>query len=180
MATVTGTLDLESTTFSVTLNDPPETSAHTIRSGRPKFITTNADGYFETELDAGIWRVAIPHTEAFLIDVPTGSAFYDLEDITTSQQDELHQQLIEWTLSEAFAISSVSYDVNGIMATASVTWPDETTGVWTTTEANTDFLVPDAFTITYVKYGVTTTVTQSTVTRDEDGNVTDQPLPTVE
>lgn len=179
MATVAGTLDLESTTFSFTLNSPPTTAASTLKSGRPKFVTTNADGYFETELDAGIWRVSIPHTPAFLIDVPTGSALYDIEDIETSTSDEQDQQLIEWTLAEAFAVSGVSYDGNGIIASATVTWPDEKTGTWTTTTANEEFLVPDAFTVTYTNYNVTKTVTQSAVTRDDDGNVTDQPLPTV-
>lgn len=179
MATITATLDLESTTFSVTLNDPPTTAASTIKSGKPKFVTTNADGYCEFDLDAGIYRVDIPATPAFLIDVPAGSGSYDLEDITTSSADELAEQLVAWTLSESFAMSGVAYDSDGILESADITWPDEVTGELNVTVANEEFLVPDAFTATYVKYSATRTVTQSTITRDEDGAVLTQPLPTV-
>jgi hypothetical protein len=86
-------------------------------------------------------------------------------------------RLIEIANGEGFEAVAATYDGDGVVTTATVKWPDGSAGVFTTTVKNTDFLVPDAFTITHVDSGKT--VTQATVTRDADGNVTVKPAMTV-
>jgi hypothetical protein len=58
--------------------------------------------------------------------------------------------------------TSITYDANDIIATANVTWPDGTSGVWTTTSASTAGVL--IYTVTWV--GSTTKTVTCTVTRD--------------
>jgi hypothetical protein len=74
------------------------------------------------------------------------------------------------------AYTSVVRDSNGAATSASVVWPDGTSGTYTATTVSTAFPgAVDAYTVTYV--GATTkTVTQAAVTRDATtGAVTAQP-----
>jgi len=61
---------------------------------------------------------------------------------------------------------------NGAPTSAAVTWPDGTTGVYTGTPSPTFAGSIDSYTITY---GTTKIYTQPTVTRDANGNITNQP-----
>lgn len=56
--------------------------------------------------------------------------------------------LIAFANDTNLRMSSVTYDANDIIATANVTWPDGTSGVWTTTGATADG--PTGATVTYV------------------------------
>jgi hypothetical protein len=81
------------------------------------------------------------------------------------------------TAAQAFsALSGVTRDSNSALLSATVTWPDGTTGTWTTDTVSTDF--PGAIDAYHVTYG-SKTVTQSAVTRDGSGAVTTQPALTV-
>jgi hypothetical protein len=60
------------------------------------------------------------------------------------------------------------YDANDIIATANVTWPDGTAGVWTTTSATADG--PTGATVTYV--GSTTKTVTLAWTYDGSGRQT--------
>ena len=61
---------------------------------------------------------------------------------------------------------------DGAPTSAAVEWPDETTGVFTGTPSATFPGSLDSYTITY---GTTRTYTQPTVTRDANGDITNQP-----
>ena len=85
----------------------------------------------------------------------------------------LNASLSAWALSSAFSITSATRDSDGVIATASVAWPDGSTGAFTRTTKNSTFLTIDAYTVTHTFSGKT--VTQSAVTRDASGSVTAQP-----
>lgn len=85
--------------------------------------------------------------------------------------------LIDWTLSEAFTVSSVTYDSQGVISSAAVVWRDGGTGTFTTTIVNQTFLTIDAFNVTHV--GLGRRVTQPAVTRNDQGQVTVRPALTV-
>lgn len=85
-----------------------------------------------------------------------------------------------WTVSEAYAVASVTRDSNRAIATASVIWPDGLTGAFTTDTPSTEFPgAIDAYHVTYVWSGGSKTITQAAVTRDALGAVTAQPEPVV-
>lgn len=94
----------------------------------------------------------------------------------------LTQQLLAWTEAEAFSQTNRLHDANGILESASVIWPDGKLGDLTVLAANLPFLAVDSFEVTYVR-GVglpTYRITQGAVGRNENGDVTWKPRPTVE
>lgn len=71
-------------------------------------------------------------------------------------------------------------DVNDAITSAPAVWPDGATGVFTATVLSTAFPgAIDAYTITHTLNAVTTTYTQSTMTRNANGAVTIRPAITV-
>ncbi len=87
-------------------------------------------------------------------------------------------QLKTWALSEAYTVLSATRNTNNVVTTASVKWPDGTTGTFIATTINTTFNAIDAYTITYDSDPVKT-ITQSAVTRNSSGAVTAQPELTI-
>lgn len=85
--------------------------------------------------------------------------------------------LKEIVSAEGYELTAITYDSGGVVETATVLWPDGSTGVYTTTVKNTQFSAVDAFTITHADSGKT--VTQSAVTRNSTGAVTVKPTLTV-
>lgn len=85
--------------------------------------------------------------------------------------------LLGWAYAQSFRLVSATRDANSAITTASVVWPDGSTGTFTTTTASTAFPgAIDAYTVTYVpSSGPTKTITQTAVTRDSAGAVTAQP-----
>lgn len=94
----------------------------------------------------------------------------------SSVQDE-DSTLIGWVASEAYTLTSATRDSDGVITTATVSWPDGSTGTFTRTIKNATFLTIDAYTVTHTSSGKT--VTQASVTRDASGNVTAQPALTI-
>lgn len=87
------------------------------------------------------------------------------------------QTLKEWVTGEDYELTSITYDANGVVTTATVKWPDGSAGTFTTTDQNSTWLAVDAFTISHTASGKT--VTQAAVTRDSNGLVTTKPALTV-
>lgn len=87
--------------------------------------------------------------------------------------------LKSWTESGAFEMTAITYDgtTTTVPVTATVKWPDDSAGTFTATTINATFAVVDAYTITHTASG--STVTQSAVTRNAEGNVTVKPALTV-
>lgn len=87
------------------------------------------------------------------------------------------QMLREWTESEAYEATSIARDSDGVVTTATVKWPDGSGGTFTTTAKNATWTAIDSYTISHTDSGQT--VTQSTVTRNSDGEITTKPALTV-
>lgn len=81
---------------------------------------------------------------------------------------------------DALIVGAITRDSNGAATSASVVWPDGSTGTYTATTVSTAFPgAVDAYTVTWVGSS-TKTVTQSAVTRDSTtGAVTSRPAMTV-
>ncbi len=86
-------------------------------------------------------------------------------------------RLKEWVSGEDYEITAATYDSDGVPTTATVKWPDGSAGTFTTTTKNRTWLAVDAYTISHTASGKT--VTQATVTRDGNGQVTVKPALTV-
>jgi len=82
-----------------------------------------------------------------------------------------------WAAGECYTVTSATRDSDGVITTATVSWPDGSAGAFTTVTKNATFLTVDAYTVTHTSSGKT--VTQPAVTRDASGNVTAQPAITI-
>lgn len=87
------------------------------------------------------------------------------------------QTLIMWASGGSYTLTSATYNANAVMTSATVSWPDGSSGTYTATTINPVFNVADSWSITHSITGLT--VTQSLVTRDANGNITAQPNLTV-
>ena len=83
------------------------------------------------------------------------------------------QTLREWAEAGAYEATAVTFDSDQVVTTATVAWPDGSAGTFTTTTKSAAWLAVDAYTVSHAASGKT--VTQSSVTRDTDGNVTTKP-----
>ncbi len=97
-----------------------------------------------------------------------------ISDVATGTTDE---DLLAWTEGEAYQATSIIYDSDGVLSSASVTWPDGSSGTLTVTAKNSTWLAVDAYQITHNDSGKT--ITQSAVTRDSNGAVTSKPALTI-
>lgn len=86
-------------------------------------------------------------------------------------------RLKEWTESRTFESTSVTRDSDGVVTTATVQWPDGSTGTFTAGTKNDDWLCLDGFNVTHADSSKT--VTQVDVTRNGDGEITSKPTLTV-
>jgi hypothetical protein len=84
-----------------------------------------------------------------------------------------------WANSQTFQLVSAMRDANSAIVTADITWPDGVAGVFTTDIASTEF--PGAIDAWHATYAGTPAklITQTAVTRDENGAVTAQPAITI-
>src|SRR5689334_1164667 len=84
---------------------------------------------------------------------------------------------VQWAAQPESLISgAITRDSNDAAIEAPVVWPDGDTGVYKATTVSTSFPgAVDAYTITKVKGETTKTYTQSAVTRDASGAVTNRP-----
>jgi hypothetical protein len=83
--------------------------------------------------------------------------------------------LLSWAYTQSFRLVSSTRDSNGAIISASIIWPDDVAGVFTTDVASVTF--PGAIDAWHATYLATTTktITQPAVTRDVSGAVTAQP-----
>lgn len=90
----------------------------------------------------------------------------------TNVTDDL---LKAWTEAEAYELTAITRDADGVPTTATAKWPDGVAGTFTTVTKNATWLAVDAYTITHGAK----TVTQAAVTRDANGDITVKPALTV-
>jgi hypothetical protein len=86
-------------------------------------------------------------------------------------------RLKEWTEAEAYELTAVTYNADGVVTTATVKWPDGSAGTFTSVTINVPFAAIDAYTVSHTT--ATKTVTQALVTRDAAGAITVKPALTV-
>lgn len=82
-----------------------------------------------------------------------------------------------WAEAEAYELTAITRDADGVPTTATVKWPDGSAGTFTTVTKNATWLAVDAYTITHT--ASSKTVTQAAVTRDASGDITVKPALTV-
>lgn len=83
------------------------------------------------------------------------------------------QRLKEWTQGKDYQPLKIYYDVDGNVTSSSVKWPDGSTGALNMADWNATHETWDGYSITHVDSGKT--ITQTAVTRNVDGAITDKP-----
>ena len=132
-------------------------------------VEIRADQQFRILTPAVVAQTATEGQTLQLVDAINGIVEFGDQD-----QDST---IIGWAASGAYAITSATRDSDGVITTASVSWPDSSTGTFTRATKNATFLTIDAYTVTHTDSGKT--AIQSAVTRDSSGNVTAQPAITI-
>lgn len=82
----------------------------------------------------------------------------------------LSQAIYQWTVAGAFElISDFTYDSDDVLTGATVTWPDGSSGTYTTLTVDSEHLVPSSFTVSHTNGGLT--ATQGLIVRNDAGNI---------
>ena len=84
-----------------------------------------------------------------------------------------HAALLAAAAGGEYQMVSVRYNQNLTPTNALVLWPDGTYGVWQATNLNALWLTADGYTLTYTNTGEL--IAQATISRDQNGNVTNAP-----
>jgi hypothetical protein len=115
--------------------------------------------------------------------VPDGAGPYWVQDILTAQPSDLPvsgsptsaQSRLAWAANpDVLVFGTLTRNGNGVVTSATVTWPDGVTGTYTATVDGTYGTV-----VSYVITYGSTTYTQPTMTLDANGFVTTRPAITV-
>lgn len=114
-----------------------------------------------------------------VIDAVEGTVEYSpAESLTFATGTTLQVVMLRaWAASGAYTLTSATRDGDGVVTTATVSWPDGSSGAYVTVSKNPTWLTVDAYTVTHANSGKT--ATQPLVTRDGNGNVTAQPAITI-
>jgi hypothetical protein len=92
----------------------------------------------------------------------------------------LNELLMQWACAEAYQAPTVYRNSNGAVISATIIWPDGTSGLFTTDVFSTAFPgAIDAWHATYITNSLVYTITQPQVTRDSNGGVIIQPAITI-
>lgn len=114
-----------------------------------------------------------------------GGSFISLNGITKDKFDNLvidnepNTQLKSWAYVQSFSIVSATRNAKNVITTASILWPNGATGTFTADTINARYNTIDAWHATHTINDVTKTVTQTAVTRNSKGAVTEQPTITI-
>ena len=129
--------------------------------------TVDYTNVFPTALGRGRWFLQKPDA---VTDIVTDTN--DLIAFPSGQAASYHTLLRSWVLSEAFAVSSLTYTPGTVAITnATVIWPDNETGILRVTSWNDTWEAVDEFTISHSVYSIT----QPLMLRDSLGMVTNRP-----
>lgn len=132
------------------------------------------------------WTLGQAFASATVTTAPAGSTdvankSYVDNSITSQFGATLNDRLRAWAQSKAFALPTASRDDNSAIITASVVWPDLSTGTWTTDVYSTDFPgAVDVYHLTYVPAsGPTKTITLTITSRDANGAALGLPVASI-
>ena len=129
----------------------------------------------------GLWRCLVAHTSgAAFSGTSVGNWTLVAGDLTTQAAISAYLPFIVAARNpDLLIVGAVTRDSNGASTSAPVVWPDGSAGVYTATSVSAAFPgAVDAYTITKVTGGVTTTYTQPAVTRNSSGAATTVPAMT--
>lgn len=97
-----------------------------------------------------------------------------------SLEDDVEAALLALARNpEAIFSGTVTRDANGAPTSATVQWPDGSSGVYSGTASVTWPGAINSYTVTHVGDTATLTFTQPMVTRDDNGNIVARPAITV-
>jgi len=102
---------------------------------------------------------------------------YNTEWVTSGASTPENQLLVEWAQGKDYEPLVITRDSEGRVTSMTATWPDSSSGAYTATDYNATHEVYDGYTITHVDSSKT--VTQSAVTRNAEGAITNKPALTV-
>lgn len=164
------------------LSYPTPTAAAVIAGAQISVvIDANDNGAFAVDLEPGdyraTWRVNDIANTAYFTMPDDDASFNDIVDVDETFPIQVwryfDRTLKSWTLGGAYSTTAATNNANGVCTSATVLWPDDSTGTFTATSVNSTYHVCDAYTITHANSGKT--VTQAAVTRDSNGAITVQP-----
>lgn len=89
----------------------------------------------------------------------------------------LDDELVKWAQGKNYEQVVITRDSEGRVTSMTVLWPDNSVGVYTSTDYNATHEAYDGYNITHTNSGKT--VTQTAVTRDTEGAVIIKPALTV-
>lgn len=90
------------------------------------------------------------------------------------ENDRLSRMLLSEVIQ---VVGGIIRDENDIITKANIVWPDNSNGVITFADFNSDALAYDSYVITHIDSN--SSVNQAKVTRDTSGNVTEKPILTI-
>lgn len=126
----------------------------------------------ETEIADGDVENAI-HTSPFEfgdIFTPERTVYVEIGSGDDMTED---QKLVEWAQGKDWQPIDITRDSEGIPTTATVIWPDDSTGVYTALYWNATHECYDGYSLTHVDSSKT--ITQPSVTRDSEGAIIYKP-----
>jgi hypothetical protein len=136
------------------------------------------DGAFSVELAPGLYKLTVDGRSR-KFPVPKGNGEYNLATLLASAPASVTpaQTLLQWAMGNQFVLSDIERDSGEVVTSATITWPDGSSGIYSMTIKNEEFNDADAWTMTHSASGYT--VTQPTLTRDQNGFVIDEPVPII-
>lgn len=136
---------------------------------------TNEEGYRVAILVGGLEKrvtsVVVDSSAVYL--VPITILVYDTTQNETSMTTS--KLLSAWTSGKYYHITTAVYNVDGVITSGTVVWPDGNTGLYTSDTINATFNCVDEYTLTWFDGSTTYTINQPLVTRDAYGNATTIP-----
>jgi hypothetical protein len=151
----------------------------------PNAVTVTAAGSDVLNKTGGTITVAmmlLNQTISLQYSLNNGIWYVISDDLPLNQLDArygtiVNVQIKAWSNGQLYQLTTATRDANEAITTASVLWPDGSTGTFTTDTASTAFPgAIDAYHVTYVpSSGFSKTISQPTVTRDAAGAIIAQP-----
>lgn len=190
MSIVTGTLTLANGSAYVgdivfrPLSTPLAASPNLVISPDIK-VTTDAEGDFSVSLAVGEYKVylGLADTLGLWISVPDDSLSYSILSLinntlpfrrTEPPYDD--RRLLEMAEAGAWELLTTTYDASYRITGGTVKWPDGSAGVLTINAWDTDGQ-PNGWSLTHTTAG--RTITQPTMTRNAQGDITTKPALTI-
>jgi hypothetical protein len=164
-----------------------ESAASQISSGSGQTLTISSDAQVIIESGIDVNLVLAPTYKVTVSGQTATEYATDLNDDNLVNKKYVDvsinsstTQLVGWAYAKAFAWLNVTRNGTDGIDHADIMWPDGTSGDFVTTEFNgASPSLSDAWTITYLGTPIQWIITQNTITRDGNGEISTQPALTI-